>query len=97
MNNEGIIEYGILGEGSYFGDLSFFNNELNEFAYYLNQFKGKAFEYLAIDTGVFEQLLNTYTLAHSVFEQRAKNRNNIFKSYKTIALLKIMKISTHLS
>ena len=54
MNKEGIIEYGILGEGSYFGDLSFFNDEPNEFAYYLNQFKGKAFEYLTIEVSAFE-------------------------------------------
>jgi len=33
MNKEGIIEYGILGEGAYFGDLSFFFDEPNEFAY----------------------------------------------------------------
>jgi len=53
MNKEGIIEYGILSEGSYFGDLSFFFNEPNEFAYYLNPFKDKAFEYLSIKTSKF--------------------------------------------
>ena len=54
MNKEGILEYGRLGEGSYIGDLSFFTNEPNEFSYYLNPFKDKAFEYLQIETSMFE-------------------------------------------
>ena len=97
MNKEGIIEYGILGEGSYFGDLSFFFNEPNEFAYYLNPFKDKAFEYLSIETSKFNDILKSYTLAQNVFQSRADNRKNMFRSYKTIALLKIMKAAKSLS
>jgi hypothetical protein len=71
MNKEGIIEYGILSEGSYFGDLSFFFNEPNEFAYYLDPFKDKAFEYLSIETSKFNSILESYTLAKHEFKSRA--------------------------
>ena len=97
MNKEGIIEYGILSEGSYFGDLSFFFNEPNEFAYYLNPFKDKPFEYLSIKTSKFNELLQSFTLAQNAFQNRAENRKNMFRSYKTIALLKIMKAAKSLS
>ena len=54
MNKEGILEYGVLGEGSYFGDLSVMSNEPNEFAYYIDPYSGKANEFLQIEGEVFK-------------------------------------------
>ena len=49
MNKDGLLLYGILGEGSYFGDLSVMSDQPNEFAYYIDPYSDKANEFLQID------------------------------------------------
>ena len=97
MNKSGILKYGTLSEGSYFGDLSVMSNEPNEFAYYIDPYANKANEFLKIDGDVFTKVLNQFPLSKSIFEMRATNRSNIFHSYKTIAILKIMKCARRMS
>jgi hypothetical protein len=36
MNKAGLFNYGILGQGSYFGDISLFLDEPNQFSYFYN-------------------------------------------------------------
>ena len=97
MNKEGLLMYGILGEGSYFGDLSVMSDEPNEFAYYVDPYSNKPNEFLQIDGQVFKEVLSSFPLSKSIFERRAQNREDIFHSYKTIALLKIMKCARRIS
>ena len=41
MNREGMYEYGVIHEGSYFGEISLLLDEENEFSYHYNPFSGK--------------------------------------------------------
>jgi hypothetical protein len=49
MNREGMYEYGIIHEGSYFGDISLLLNEENEFSYHYNPFYKKPVQMLSLD------------------------------------------------
>ena len=49
MNREGMYEYGIIHEGSYFGEISILLNDENEFSYHYNPFYKKPVQMLSID------------------------------------------------
>lgn len=49
MNKDGQYEYGILDEGSYFGDISLLLGEENEYSYFYNPFSEKPINLLQID------------------------------------------------
>ena len=38
MDKTGMLEYGLLQEGSYFGDISIFFEEPNEFTYFYDKY-----------------------------------------------------------
>ena len=62
MDPSGMIEYGKLSEGSYFGDISILNDEPNEYSYYFDPFtnnnnndkNNKPLEMLEIEGCVFK-------------------------------------------
>ena len=94
MDKTGNLQYGILQEGSYFGDISVINEEPNEYSYfYDHQNKDKQIQLLAIDGKVFNQICDKYPISKDVFHERAKKRKKMFQAFKTISLLKIMKSS----
>ena len=53
MNKDGQYEYGVLNEGSYFGDISLLLNEVNEFSYFYNPYSEKALNLLKIEGKTF--------------------------------------------
>lgn len=48
MDKRGLFDYGVLEEGSYFGDISALLNEPNEYSYFRNQFCEKPLQLLSI-------------------------------------------------
>ena len=50
MNKDGLYDYGMLSEGSYFGDLSLLLNEPEEFSYLFNPYQDKPIMFLAINS-----------------------------------------------
>jgi len=41
MNKDGLFDYGIIGEGGYFGDISVLLDEPENFSYFFNPYSGK--------------------------------------------------------
>ena len=91
MNREGMYEYGIIHEGSYFGDLSLLLNYQNEFSYHYNPFSGKPVQMLSIAGDVFLGICNKYPLSKEIFMKRALKKKVVFQDYKNMTLLKYMK------
>ena len=91
MDPSGMIEYGILYEGSYFGDISLLNDEPNYFSYFSDPYSIRPLELLEIDGKCFLELLDSYYLGKKEFMLRLKVREKLFNSYKTICLLEILK------
>ena len=57
MNKSGMIRYGTLSEGSYFGDLSILRNEPNEFSYFIDPYANKPNEFLKLNGKIFTSIL----------------------------------------
>jgi len=51
MDKFGMIEYGMLSDGSYFGDISIILDEPNEYSYYFNPYtEEKPLQMLSIES-----------------------------------------------
>lgn len=37
MNHDGLLDYAVLGDGSYFGDISALFDEPNQYSYFIDQ------------------------------------------------------------
>ena len=54
MNKEGLYEYGILPDGSYFGDISILFDEPNEYSYFYNPSAEIPIQMLSVDSELFK-------------------------------------------
>jgi len=87
-----MLDYGILHEGSYFGDISIILDEPNEYSYQFDPYLiEKPLQLLSIESKTFLQILEKYPLSKEVFLKRATRRKQQFASYKTLEILKMMK------
>lgn len=90
------FEYGVLYNGSIFGDISLFFNEPNQYTYAYNPFqKYPHVQCLAIDSDVFFRICRKYPLSFSKLLQQAYKRKKIFEKYRAISLLTLMKGIVH--
>jgi hypothetical protein len=53
MNKHGLYEYGILSEGSYFGDISLLLEQEEEFSYFYNPYHEKPILMLSLSSEKF--------------------------------------------
>ena len=56
MNKDGLYDYGMLSEGSYFGDISLLLNQPEEFSYFYNPYQEKPIMMLAINSAKFLEI-----------------------------------------
>ena len=56
MNKDGLYDYGMLSEGSYFGDISLLLNQPEEFSYFYNPYHEKPIMMLAINSAKFLEI-----------------------------------------
>lgn len=91
MDKNGIYEYGIIHEGSYFGDISAIFDEPNEYSFCYNPYSERSIQLLAIDADDFIKICRSYPCSFEVVLQRAYNKKFIYQSYKSIILLSFMK------
>lgn len=87
----GLYVYGILQDGSYFGDISALLKRSNEFNYMYDPYYHKPVLLLKIDRQKFYELLEKYPGAKEILEERAKKRLEIFRNYKIISMMRYMK------
>ena len=79
MDKEGLIEYGQLQEGSYFGDISVIFDEPSEYSYYYDPYQvEKPLQLLEVDASNFRYLCKKYPLSKEVMFERAGKRKTIF-------------------
>jgi len=57
MNKDGLYDYGMLGEGSYFGDISLLLDQPEEFTYLYNPYHEKPIMMLAINSSKFLEIM----------------------------------------
>lgn len=91
MNKEGLYEYGILPDGSYFGDISILFDQPNEYAYYYNPNADKPIQMLTVSSELFIQICKKHPLSMETLVNRAKKRQMIFQNFKCVTLLQYMK------
>lgn len=93
MDNTGIYDYGIITKGSYFGDCSIILHKHNEFTYLYDPNYGdaKPLSLFKIKANTFMELLEKYPLEKEIWTERAKKREDFFRSYKALTLLKMMR------
>lgn len=91
MNKDGLYEYAILSEGSYFGDISLLLDQPEEFSYFYNPYHEKPILMLTVNAEKFTQICDSYPLSREVLSQRAREKKQIFQNYKTVTLIKYMR------
>jgi signal-transduction protein with cAMP-binding, CBS, and nucleotidyltransferase domain len=91
MNKEGLYEYGTLSDGSYFGDISLLLDQKEEFSYFYNPHHHKPITMITIRAEKFLEICNKYPLSKDVMMKRSNEKNQIFRNYKTITLIKYMR------
>ena len=74
MNKKGIFDYGVLDEGSYFGDISTLLDEPNEYSYFSNPFAEKPVQLLSIDSSEFLKICEKYQYSKEIMTTRAIKR-----------------------
>lgn len=91
MSKDGLLHYGTLLEGSYFGDISILLNEPNQFSYYYDPFMARPVILLSIEKAVFKSICSYHTIPHEILRQKAEERQKLFVNYKMIRILGCMK------
>lgn len=66
MDKNGLYEYGIIHEGSYFGDISLLLDEPNEYSYCYNPFQDRPIQFLELDASVFKQICRAFPCSYEV-------------------------------
>jgi hypothetical protein len=75
MNKNGLYEYGILGEGSYFGDISLLLKQKEEFSYFYNPYLSKAIIMLIVNAKEFIKICDKHPLSREIMVKRANEKN----------------------
>jgi CRP-like cAMP-binding protein len=91
MNKQGLYEYGTLGAGSYFGDISVLQDKPNTFSYFYNPQGDSHVILLSVKREAFREIIDTHPLAKDILTRNAEKRLLIFEEYKSLVLLKYMK------
>lgn len=74
MNKEGLYEYGILPDGSYFGEISVLFDQPNEYSYFYNPNADKPIQMLTVEADLFIQICKKHPLSMETLIKRAKKR-----------------------
>lgn len=72
MSKDGLLDYGSLQEGSYFGDISILLNEPNQFSYYYNPFNTRPTLLLQIEKETFQRICKLNPLSHEELVRKAE-------------------------
>lgn len=82
MSKDGLFEYAMLGEGSYFGDISLLLKIPNQFSYYYNPALGKPLQVFSVKASIFLELCKNYPQSKEILTERAKKRLEMFNNFK---------------
>lgn len=74
MNKEGLYEYGILSDGSYFGEISVLFDQPNEYSYFYNPNADKPIQMLTVEADLFTQICKKHPLSMETLVKRARKR-----------------------
>lgn len=92
MDKEGMYDYGVIGKGGYFGDISILLEKPNAFSYMYDPDESREPLMLyKIDKVDVLSIFEKYPLERSIFMDRAKKRMEFFDNYKSETLLSFMK------
>lgn len=93
MDSLGLYQYAVLSKGSYFGDISIMLERQNVFTYMYNPLVQESIPLIMyqIKRDKFLDIINYYPYERSLWKKRAQRRLDLFESYKSMTLLKIMK------
>ena len=91
MDQAGLYNYGMVQQGSYFGDVSILTGKPNKYSYMFDPHQQKPLQMLQIKADVFIEILNRYPLEREILFDRAQARREMFDCYKTRTLLGYMK------
>ena len=69
MDKKGILEFGVLSEGSCFGDISIVTGEVNEFSYFYDNHSEVPLQLLSVDAEDFKNILLHFPLANQTFSK----------------------------
>ena len=87
MDKNGLFEYGILQEGSYFGDIGLLLEEPEEFSYFFDPYITKPILMMEVPSKNFLEICQKYALSKEIMIQRALDKKQIYQNYKTIMLI----------
>lgn len=92
MDKEGMYDYGVIGKGGYFGDISILLEKPNAFSYMYDPDESREPLMLyKIDKVDILSIFSKYPLEKKIFMERAKKRMEFFDNYKSETLLSFMK------
>ena len=93
MDPLGLYQYGVIKQGSYFGDISVLLGRPNIFSYMYNPFQTEGIPLMTyqIERNKFLDIIKDYPYDKELWVSRAKRRLELFDSYKCLTLLKMMK------
>jgi len=91
MNKDGLYDYGTIGEGGYFGDISCLLDEPENFSYFFNPYSGKPTLVLSLSAKLFKEICDQYPVVKDVLIERAQKRKEMFENFKSIILIKYMR------
>lgn len=91
MSKDGNFNYGVLNEGSYFGDISILLEEPNQYSYYYDPYQDRPIQLLQIPAKDFLEIVEKHPIPKEYLMKTAEEKKDIFHNYKTIKLISYMK------
>lgn len=67
MNHDGLLDYAVLGDGSYFGDISALFDEPNQYSYFVDQNQQTPNLFLKISVVKFLEICSKFPLSKEAF------------------------------
>jgi CRP-like cAMP-binding protein len=74
MNCNGLYEYGILSDGSYFGDISLLLDQNEEFSYFYNPKTKKPITMLTIEDDKFLEICGKYPISKEALMKKSMEK-----------------------
>ena len=92
MDKAGMYDYGIIGKGSYFGDISILLQQPNAFSYMFdNDEEADVLMLYRLPAAKLRSIFERFPLERQIWMERAKRRLEYFENFKAETLLKFMK------
>lgn len=91
MSKDGNFNYGVLQEGSYFGDISILLEEPNQYSYYYDPYQTRPVHLLQISSKNFLDIVEKHPIPKESLIKVAVEKKNLFHSYKSIKLISYMR------